>query len=46
MEYLKKDGVNAAGIARLNRTALPIDMEKNLDRGECDHRVSKDSLTV
>ena len=46
MEYLKENGVNAAGTIRLNRKALPIDMEKDLDRGECDHRVSKDGLTV
>ena len=46
MEYLKENGVNAGGTVRLNRKALPIDMENNLDRGECDHRVSKDVLTV
>ena len=43
MEYLKENGVNAAGTVR---KALPIDMENDLDRGECDHRASKDVLTV
>ena len=46
MEYLKENGVNAADTVRLNRKARPIDMENDLDRGECDHRVSKDGLTV
>ena len=46
MEYLKENGVNATGTVRLNRKALPIDMKKDLDRGECDHCVSKDGLTI
>lgn len=46
MEYLKENGVNAAGTVRLSRKVLPIDMEKDLDRGECDHHVTKDGLAV
>ena len=38
--------MNETGTVRLNRKALPIDMKKDLDRGECDHRASKDGLTV
>jgi hypothetical protein len=46
MEFLKENGVNAAGTVRLNRKGLPVGMEEVLDRGECDYRVSKDGLTV
>ena len=31
MENLKENGVNAAGIVRLNGKARPIEMEKDLD---------------
>ena len=46
MEYLKANGVNAAGTIRMNRKALPIGMEGALDRGDCDYRVSEDGLTL
>ena len=46
MEYLKENGINAAGTVRMNRKALPVGMEEGLERGESDHRVSKDGVTV
>lgn len=46
MEYLMENGVNAAGTVRLNRKGLPIALDDDLSRGECDYRVSKDGLTI
>ena len=38
--------VNAVGTAQKIRNALPIGMDEVLDRGESDHRVSKDGLVM
>ncbi len=46
MEYLKENGINAADTVWMNRKALPVGMEEVLERGECDHRVSKDGVTM
>ncbi len=46
MEYLKENGINAAGTVQMNRKAFPVGMEEALERGECDHRVSKDGVTM
>lgn len=46
LEYLKVNGVHAAGTVRMNRKALPVGLNEDLDRGESDFRVSKDSLVL
>lgn len=46
MEYLKSKGVHACGTIRSNRRALPVGIkpDKSLERGEFDHRVSKEGI--
>ena len=46
MEYLKENGVDACGTIRSSRKGLPVDLADNLERGECDYRVSKEGLVL
>lgn len=41
MEYLRQNGVHAAGTVRLSRKGLPVGMNEKLSCGEYDYRVSK-----